>query len=78
MMLGTSIFAQDYEEQKITTGVPFLTITPDGRGGSMGDIGAAVSTTDITSIFCHTSLSKCILDIGLNNTVNIIRQFVSM
>lgn len=49
MILGTSVFAQ-YKEQKITTGVPFLTITPDGRGGSMGDIGAATST-DITSIF---------------------------
>ena len=27
----------------ITTGVPFLTIAPDSRGGAMGDVGAATS-----------------------------------
>ena len=27
----------------ITTGVPFLLIAPDARGGSMGDVGAATS-----------------------------------
>ena len=32
----------------ITTGVPFLTIAPDSRGGAMGDVGAATSP-DINS-----------------------------
>jgi len=32
----------------ITTGVPFLTIAPDSRGGAMGDAGAA-TTPDINS-----------------------------
>ena len=32
----------------ITTGVPFLTIAPDSRGGAMGDVGAA-TTPDLNS-----------------------------
>ncbi|MEA3505075.1 MAG: type IX secretion system outer membrane channel protein PorV, partial [Bacteroidota bacterium] len=34
----------------ITTGVPFLMISPDARGGSMGDVGVA-STPTINSMF---------------------------
>lgn len=48
--LSISFYAQSYDELKITTGVPFLTINPDARGGSMGDVGAT-TTSDITSIF---------------------------
>jgi hypothetical protein len=46
--------SQDYPMLKITTGVPFLTIVPDARGGAMGDIGAG-TTADITSIFYNPS-----------------------
>ncbi len=49
-MFTTVFFGQDYPENIITTAVPFLTITPDARAGSMGDIGAA-TTADVTSIF---------------------------
>lgn len=51
---ASSFFAQDYEENIITTAVPFLTITPDARAGAMGDIGAATSA-DITSIFYNAA-----------------------
>ncbi|MBI9034506.1 MAG: type IX secretion system outer membrane channel protein PorV [Bacteroidales bacterium] len=34
----------------ITTGVPFLNISPDARAGGMGDVGVA-STPDVNSIF---------------------------
>ncbi len=50
IITASFFYAQNYEELKITTGVPFLTINPDARGGSMGDIGAATSA-DLTSIF---------------------------
>ncbi|MBN2890262.1 MAG: type IX secretion system outer membrane channel protein PorV [Bacteroidales bacterium] len=54
VILGISLSAQTYDELKITTGVPFLTITPDARGGGMGDIGAA-TTADISSIFYNAA-----------------------
>jgi hypothetical protein len=47
--LFTSSFAQSSIEGEanvfnpITTGVPFLSIAPDARGGAMGDVGAATS-----------------------------------
>ena len=34
----------------ITSGVPFLSIAPDARGGGMGDVGAA-TTPDATSSY---------------------------
>ena len=46
----TSLQAQDNTESIVTTGVPFLGIAPDARGGAMGDIGVA-NSPDITSIF---------------------------
>ncbi len=39
-----------YAENKVSSGVPFLTIVPDARAAGMGDIGVATSS-DITSIF---------------------------
>ncbi len=45
----TNIFGQSSLEgdvnvfNPITTGVPFLSIAPDARGGAMGDVGAATS-----------------------------------
>lgn len=41
--------AQD-DLNTITTGVPFLMISPDARGGSLGDVGAA-TTPDANSMF---------------------------
>jgi len=46
--------AQDNAESIITTGVPFLGITPDAKGGAMGDVGAATSP-DISSIFYNAA-----------------------
>lgn len=38
-----NIVGQDDDKRVITTAVPFLSITPDARGGAMGDAGAATS-----------------------------------
>ena len=38
---GNTILGQD--QRAITTGVPFLAITPDARSGGMGDVGVAIS-----------------------------------
>ncbi len=54
VIFANSIYGQDYDEQIITTAVPFLTITPDARAGAMGDIGAA-TTPDLTSIFYNSA-----------------------
>lgn len=54
MLISVFTYAQEYEENIITTAVPFLTITPDARAGAMGDIGAATSP-DITSIFYNAA-----------------------
>jgi hypothetical protein len=39
----TIIVGQDDDNRVITTAVPFLGITPDARGGAMGDAGVATS-----------------------------------
>ena len=38
-----NIVGQDDDNRVITTAVPFLSITPDARGGAMGDAGVATS-----------------------------------
>ena len=61
MVLGTTVFAQNNQNNDephydamgrtlntITTGVPFLQISPDSRGGALADMGAATST-DVNS-----------------------------
>ena len=40
---------QSYAPNVITTAVPFLSIAPDARGGSMGDCGVA-SEPDVYSM----------------------------
>jgi len=45
----TIIVGQDADNRVITTAVPFLGITPDARGGAMGDAGVATSA-DANSI----------------------------
>ena len=57
LFLSTGIMAQSVTEtdlknalNPLQTAVPFLTIAPDARGGSMGDAGAA-TTPDINSQF---------------------------
>lgn len=40
---NSSAFCQEVRYNPIYTAVPFLTITPDSRHGSMGDVGAATS-----------------------------------
>ncbi len=50
LILAANLYAQDYDENAITTPVTFLTITPDAKASGMGDIGAATDP-DITSIF---------------------------
>jgi len=54
LMFFTLTFKAQYDENIITTAVPFLTITPDARAGAMGDIGAATSA-DLTSIFYNAA-----------------------
>lgn len=43
VILGQSLIGQDSTNKVITTGVPFLSITPDARAAGMGDVGAATS-----------------------------------
>lgn len=45
-----NIVGQDDNNRVITTAVPFLSITPDARGGAMGDAGVATSP-DANSIY---------------------------
>lgn len=50
-LISLSVFAQVEPNEQLNpliTGVPSLTITPDSRGGGMGDVGAA-TTPDINS-----------------------------
>ena len=42
MLLGADLHAQS-ENRVITTGVPFLLITPDARAAGMGELGVATS-----------------------------------
>ena len=57
-----NIYGQDNQEvvdgqnilNTVTTAVPFLTITPDSRAGSMGEVGAA-STPDIHSLHWNSA-----------------------
>ena len=51
LFISYSAFAQVEPNEQLNpliTGVPWLTITPDSRGGGMGDVGAA-TTPDINS-----------------------------
>jgi hypothetical protein len=41
-------------ERVITTGVPFLSITPDARSGAMGDVGVAISP-DANATYWNTA-----------------------
>lgn len=45
--------AQD-EPNVISTGVPFLTISPDARGGGMGDVGVSTSV-DASSLYWNSA-----------------------
>ncbi len=42
MLLGADLHAQS-ENRVITTGVPFILITPDARSAGMGELGVATS-----------------------------------
>ena len=44
------VIGQDSQNKVITTGVPFLAITPDSRAAGMGDVGVATSA-DASSAF---------------------------
>lgn len=55
VFLGSNVKGQTYNEllgqdeiNAITTSVPFLLISPDARGGSMGDVGVS-TTVDVNS-----------------------------
>jgi len=56
MLMGITMFGQHYNNGSyetdynvITTAVPFVSIAPDARGGSMGDCGVS-STADAYSM----------------------------
>ncbi len=55
---GASKKSLSKENNPITTAVPFMTITPDSRSGSLGDAGAATSP-DVWSQ--HSNASKYVL-----------------
>jgi len=54
LILAFFINLQAQEESIISTGVPFLGITPDARAGAMGDIGVA-NSPDVSSIFYNSA-----------------------
>ena len=43
LLIAATSFGQTYTPNVITTGVPFVSINPDSRGGAMGDCGVATS-----------------------------------
>ena len=85
LFIYTSSFSQqigdEYSEQStgqnlsdeynvITTAVPFMTITPDSRGGGMGDVGIGTDT-DVWSQYWNASkyaLAKKDLSVGISYT----------
>ena len=67
MMVAAAAYGQSYTPNVITTGVPFVSINPDSRGGAMGDCGVA-SSPDVYSM--HYNAAKYVfmpdkLTIGL-------------
>ena len=67
MMVAAAAYGQSYTPNVITTGVPFVSINPDSRGGAMGDCGVATSP-DVYSM--HYNAAKYVflpdkLSIGL-------------
>ena len=71
LFITGNVFAQTstligQELNAITTGVPFLTISPDARSGAMGDVGVA-SSPDANSIHWNPAKYAFIeQDISLN------------
>src|SRR5690554_7377045 len=57
LLLGTAIYAQQTQpypegyQPAITTGVPFLTITPDARSGALGDMGVATTADGFSQFY---------------------------
>lgn len=54
LFLGTTIYAQQENfkyNPAITTGVSFLTITPDARSGSLGDMGVATTADGFSQFY---------------------------
>lgn len=49
LLVAAVSYGQTYSPNVITTGVPFVSINPDSRGGAMGDCGVATSA-DIYSM----------------------------
>ena len=43
LLVAAASYGQTYSPNVITTGVPFVSINPDSRGGAMGDCGVATS-----------------------------------
>ena len=59
LLTGLQSFGQatdnDLQLNTITTSMPFLSITPESRGGAMGDAGTALSPNS-TSIYWNTAM----------------------
>jgi hypothetical protein len=52
---GSGVTDEQLQLNTITTSMPFLSITPESRGGAMGDAGTALSANS-TSIFWNTAM----------------------
>ncbi|WKN31299.1 type IX secretion system outer membrane channel protein PorV [Porifericola rhodea] len=61
---GYTILGQD-GKRVITTGVPFLSITPDSRSGAMGDVGAATSPDANATYWNAAKLAYMDTDFGV-------------
>lgn len=62
----SSMNVKAQEINTITTGVPFLMISPDARGGAMGDIGAATAPTTNSMYWNPAKYAFTEQDMGLS------------
>lgn len=71
LLVGSQSIAQSYAilgqdgNRVITTGVPFLAITPDARSGALGDVGVAISPDANATHWNASKLAFLETDIGV-------------
>jgi len=74
VLMGQQSLAQSYTilgqdgNRVITTGVPFLAITPDARSGAMGDVGAAISPDANATHWNASKLAFLETDLGISGS----------
>jgi len=76
LLFSMAGYAQSYTilgqdgNRVITTGVPFLAITPDARSGAMGDAGAAISPDANATYWNAAKLAYLDSEIGVAGSLH--------